>query len=187
MTQLGHFEQNLLTELREVVADQAAARRPRRSPARRLVPAAAGAGLLAAGLLVGLPALDGEQARAAYAIDANDDGTITVTVDRLEDADGLERQLAAHGVSAVIDYVPPGQQCRQVPRRFEPMSVTREWVDMSRPDIETDSEFSVTLRPALFEDKTLIIEAMRAGDGHSLLFVSVTAGPVAPCVLVDAG
>jgi hypothetical protein len=194
MNQLGQFEQNLLTELREAVAEQAGGPQPRRPlPHKRLALAAAGGGLLAAGLLVGLPAMNGDQAPAAYAVAANDDGTVTVTITRLDDAEGLERQLEAHGIAAEIDYTSPPKMCRNTPPRYEqtptlsPMAL--EWVRA-----RGDNPMGIKLRPADLEGKTLVMEINAEGhDSNGRRFfdsgfvkIGVTDGPVAPCALVDS-
>lgn len=194
MNQLGNFEQNLLTELRAVVADQARlpAARAGRTPRQRIALATAGGGLLAAAVVVGPSAIGVEQAPAAYAVEANDDGTVTVEVRRFEDADGLAGQLRAHGITAEVDYTPPDKYCKP---RFDGM-------DTRVPDgaVRTDvgENWSVTVRPDLLAGRTLVIthEASWYGasvdsvgdDDVQMLMVEVAAvtGTVPPCVLVDA-
>lgn len=194
MNELGHFEQNLLTELREVVAEQARAPQPRRTlPYRRLTLAAAGAGLLAAGLLVGVPALDGDQTPAAYAVTTNADGTITVTLNDVNDteaAEGLERELEARGVAAEIDYVPGGKVCRDSPASYAGAA----GVDV--PNLVASNETVMVLRPAVIEGRTVVVEITLAGtfwkigdDAPESYFstfrVGLAEGPVPACVLVD--
>lgn len=95
---LDPFEQALLTELRQHVATRAVV--PQRNGRRRL--AAAGAGVLAAGsVAVGAVLL---QPDPAFAVHEDDDGDVVVTISSLEDADGLERALAEHGVEADVAY-----------------------------------------------------------------------------------
>lgn len=110
---LDTFEQSLLTELRRHVADRPSPRRTRR---RRW--AAAGAGLVAAGsIATGAVLL---QPGPAFAVQEEADGDIVVTIASLDDAAGLERALAEHGVEAEVSYdadellpevqeVPPGK------------------------------------------------------------------------------
>jgi hypothetical protein len=190
MNQLGHFEQNLLTELREVVAEQAAAPQPRRAlPRKRLALATAGVGLLATGLLVGVPAMDGDRTPAAYAVTPNDDGTVTVVLNRPEDPEGLERELATHGITAEVDFTPPGKMCQATPPRHE---TPRNSVLNMIASVEEGRD-AVTLRPADFEGRTLVLEggtrpAVSEKDVLSqfVFYLTVTNGPIAPCVLVDA-
>ncbi|WP_459723549.1 hypothetical protein [Actinophytocola sp. KF-1] len=78
-----------------------------------------GGGALAAGPVFGVPALSGGHVPAAYAVTGNDDGSVTTTVNRVEDPAGLDRELAAHGITADVSFAPPGKMCRTVPERFE--------------------------------------------------------------------
>jgi hypothetical protein len=54
--------------------------------------------------------LVGGGAEPAY---ANDDGTVTVEISSLNDAAWLERKLREAGISAVVQYLPPGKACKQ--------------------------------------------------------------------------
>jgi hypothetical protein len=198
MSQLGTFEQNLLTELREVVRLRGAPRPPR-LPVRRGLALAAGGGALAAAAVLGPPALGGDSTPAAYAVEANDDGSLTVTIERFEDADGLERQLAQHGVSAVVDYVPYDKRCQQP--RYDPRQAglpdgAVDLVDWGHDLRPPDYGVSLTLRPDLLGDRTLVITQSKAvgttaaGEPYDELValargVTAVAGPVAPCVLED--
>lgn len=186
MNQLGHFEEQLLTELRQVVAERAAAApRPGRSRGR-LVLATAGAGLLAAALVFGVPAVNGDRTPAAHAVTSNDDGSVTITVTRLEDPEGLERQLAAHGITADVSFAPPDKMCRPGRVRFDrepsPLRTARLMV--------AEGSDVLTLDPAETEGRTLVLEG-RDGtlpQDETRTFVIthlVVSGPVAPCELVD--
>jgi hypothetical protein len=96
---LDHFEQSLLTELRGHVAERAvAASTSRRSRRWRwaAVPAGAAAAIVAAVMLVSQPA-------AAYAV-TESGGDVVVTISRLDDAAGLEKALAEHGITADVEY-----------------------------------------------------------------------------------
>ncbi|MBB4910121.1 hypothetical protein [Actinophytocola algeriensis] len=193
---LGHFEENLLAELREIVAEQAVAEQavaeravaPRPSrPRRRLVLAAAGAGLVAAGLVVGIPAVTGEHTPAAHAVTGNDDGTVTITVNRLEDPDGLERELAAHGITADVSFAPPGKMCQPFPERFPRLADQPHEVFVG---LDRRGDDPLTVLPDDLEGKTLILEGrLTPWDNDprkQFLFVQyAVSGPVAPCVLVD--
>lgn len=210
MNQLGHFEENLLAELREVVAEQATAPQPRRAlPRRRFTLAVAGGGLLAAGLVVGLPAVNSDRNPAAYAVTTNDDGTVTVVVARINDAEEaaeLQRDLAAHGVVAEVDYAPPGKQCEDAPSRYQPPFPVRggsypemagnypnvAGVDM--PYLGAPSSLGkenvIVIEPAVLDGRTVIVEILDdslSPTSYLATFrLAVASGPVAPCVLVDA-
>lgn len=198
MNQLGHFEENLLAELREVVAEQAAAPQPRRAmPRRRLALAVAGGGLLAAGLVVGLPAVNSDQNPAAYAVTTNDDGTVTVVVQHINDAMGaneLQRELAAHGVVAQVDYAPPGKQCRDAPPRPERGESYPNMAGVDMPYLGAPSSLGkenvIVIEPAVLGGRTVIVEILDdslSPTSYLATFrLAVASGPVAPCVLVDA-
>jgi hypothetical protein len=63
-------------------------------------------------VMAGLPLVDvGNGAAAAYAVTANEDGTVSVEINSLRDAEGLERRLREAGVPAVVQYLPPGKAC----------------------------------------------------------------------------
>lgn len=196
MNQLGQFEQNLLTELREVVAERATVPQPRRAlPGKRLALATAGGGLLAAGLLVGLPAMNGDQTPAAYAVETNADGTVTLTITRTDDAEGLERALEEHGISAEVDYPPPGKMCQIDPPRYaggEGTTPRSLMVTEGAPRVDAFRRW--TMRPADLHGKTLVIESLPTStialaDPHpeDLFYVTIgiAKGPVSPCVVVD--
>jgi hypothetical protein len=116
---LGGFEQRLLRELRQVVADG-----PRHSPeperpaaarklfGRRLPLALAGGAAAAIAIaIVGALSLGGREPSKAWAVDRNPNGTVTVRIDSLSDAAGLQRKLNDAGVPALVQYLPPGKTC----------------------------------------------------------------------------
>ena len=101
-----HFEERLLRELREVVAQRPSpgpASAPRRHRAReRYVLAGAGglAAVLAAVVLFG----GNGGTDAAYAVTPHADGRVSVQISSLSDAAGLEHALHQAGVPAVVRY-----------------------------------------------------------------------------------
>jgi hypothetical protein len=99
---LDNYEHSLLTELREHVATRAAAPAPRRRARRRWALGAVPAGVATA-VGIGL-ALSGPS--GAYAVEEAGNGDVVVTIHRLDDAAGLERALASHGVTADVRYDP---------------------------------------------------------------------------------
>lgn len=103
---LDSFETALLTRLREHV-DQQPAVRPRQSRPRLLVGTVATVAA-AATMVVVVPSLG---TAPAYSVQEGNSGTITVEVQRLEDAKGLESELARYGVNADITYVRGSQEC----------------------------------------------------------------------------
>ncbi len=122
------FEERLLTELKRVVVAQsgvpahsrlASRAALRRSNVKRRVSALIGiAAALALMLAIVLPALGGENGRSpAYAVTENQDGSVTVQINSIEDADGLEQKLEDAGVPAAVHFLPPGKLCN--PRAWQ--------------------------------------------------------------------
>lgn len=107
MTTTTHFEDRLLQQLRQIVAENpdpgvagAAQRAPRRT---RL--ALAGAGVAAASA-VAIVATSSDVTPSAYAVQPRADGSVSVRIRSLSDAAGLQRSLRDAGVPAVVDYTP---------------------------------------------------------------------------------
>ncbi len=97
---LDHYEQSLLTDLREHVAHRADQRpHPVTHRARRWRLAAVPAALVAV-IVAGLMLL---QPSGAYAV-TRSGGEVVVTIKRLDNAAGLQRALADHGIKADVDY-----------------------------------------------------------------------------------
>src|SRR5918994_1024348 len=115
----GRFEERLLAELRRVVEEGAipagapTSAAPRSAPPRRRRPLALAGGLAAAAAVASVAglALTGGGDQAAWAVTSNGDGTVTVKINSLSDADGLERKLASAGVPALVQFLPAGKVC----------------------------------------------------------------------------
>lgn len=184
---LDSFETALLARLREHVEHEPAMR-PRR-PRRRFMVAAAGVAAAAAAFVV----VPGLGANPAYSVGEGNAGTITVEVHRLEDAKGLEAELAKYGVRADITYLPRMQQCApgrytEVARRLSGMGIS----------IGSD-RLRVTLPPGTVRDGETFVMSVSGqpippstsgpdedgvtdlGGFSSSSSFSVTAGPVQPC------
>lgn len=86
----------------------------RRSRPRLLMAAVTEAGAAAAFVVV-----PGIGSHPAYSVGEGNSGTITVEVHRLENAKGLEAELARYGVPADITYLSRSQQC--APGRHKPV------------------------------------------------------------------
>lgn len=174
------FKDKLLEELRTEAATVSWQTRPARRPARQLVAMAGLAAAVAAAVAVAVP-LTSET--PAFAVVKNPDGTVTVRINEFVRPKDLEKRLREEGVSAVIDYVPYGQTCRQPRGQIVPQPNR-----MPLRQAEDSSDFWID--PKDFgPDETLVIQMHSAnGDvaksnGGS---VSVIRGPVAPCELVPA-
>lgn len=138
---LGGFEQRLLRELRQVVADNSPSAPAERETVAR--PARLGRGLrigLAAGAaaaaviaVVSAVSIGGGGGSKAWAVSRNPDGTVTVQIRSLADADGLQRKLAESGIRALVQYVPPGKTCADGELSPPPVAVTQSNGDPSAP------------------------------------------------------
>lgn len=192
---LGGFEAWQLQELKRVVSERAsspeiesapvAALRPR-IPRRGLVGVAAAA-TLGVAAAVGVPVMSGEDGApaAAYSVQQNDDGTVTVTVRSFTDADGLERQLREYDVNAQVEYT-KDQQC-QPDRGTNAGHRYLFEADMER----NDGLLVYTLEPSDIRDgETLVINMTwsESADGtvaDGSISNQLIAGPVAECVPQD--
>ena len=113
------FEDRLLAALRPIVADNPA---PATAPAtvaargrRRLVVSGATLTAATAAAAVAIFATGGSTP-PAYAVDSHADGTITVTIDSLSDAAGLQAKLRAAGVDAYVTYDANPTTCSAAPQ-----------------------------------------------------------------------
>jgi hypothetical protein len=127
--ELNGFEQRLLDELKRIVVERPSFASLPAAPAdhlrarfgwrRKLMLAGAIAAASALAVTAGLPFVDGGGVptavgpSAAYAVTANDNGTVTVEINALREAEGLERKLRQAGVPAVVRYLPPGNACSE--------------------------------------------------------------------------
>jgi hypothetical protein len=105
MTTSHRFEDRLLEQLLHVVAERPEPtavlhRRPRRTHL-----SVVGAGIAAATVAIVLVATSGDVTPGAYAVESLPDGAVSVSINSLRDADGLQRSLRAAGIPAFVDYV----------------------------------------------------------------------------------
>lgn len=115
---MTRFKNALLDELvahAQLPAPTARPARPRRVQVIRMGLAGAGAGaLVAVTVAASVVGLAGQQ--AAYAVETNHDGTVTITFRELADAEQATRDLRAAGVPAqVVEMAWPGS-CATTPR-----------------------------------------------------------------------
>lgn len=165
---LDTFEQSLLTELRWHVAEAAPPATTRRS--RRWGWAAVPVGAAAA-VAVGVTLT---QSPAAYAVSEDSSGDVTVTIHRLDDAAGLEKALAAHGIEADVDYdasaAPPAHGGRSVTARDDSGAgrhlsndgPTRPCGGPTRARLSQDA-FSLTV-PATWADSGAVLHLTTSGS-----------------------
>jgi hypothetical protein len=111
----ARFEDRLLHALRHVVAQRPA---PQAVPSRRVIStsrrrvALSGAALATVLAVTAILATGGGVSpSSAYAVQPRSDGTVSVTVNDLRDAAGLQQKLRAAGIPAVVKYVDDAPAC----------------------------------------------------------------------------
>jgi hypothetical protein len=197
------FARRLRAELTAIIAERGAAQaahvatsstttKPvwrRRNP--RLVFASAAATALAALALI--ISASGSDTPAAFAVEAQPEGEVTVEIRSLEDAKGLEEALDAAGVPSSVNYLAAGMTCKQP--RFQPVPWPEGTRAIKMAKITGDGPFTFSgpLRFSISSDavapgQTLVITASASAEG---LFgagtdVEIAEGAVAPCEPVQA-
>jgi hypothetical protein len=125
----GRFEERLLTRLREVVAERGAGEASAEaagaggpSPAWRRGPrlALGGALVLAAVAAALFVSAGGDNPPAAFAVEPQEGGGVTIRIYSLEDAPGLEQALEDAGIRAQVNWLAGGKTCEP---RFTPSRV----------------------------------------------------------------
>lgn len=169
-TQLDTFETALLTELRQHVAERSPAPNRRRRWALGGLTAAL-AGGLAVPLLLPTP---------AYTVQEGNAGEIIVQVNRPENAAGLEAQLAKHGITANVVYLPWSQECQTGRYTEVALGQTRGMAGEFGED-----HVRIVLPPgAVHEGDTFVMSLThRPIDNGTQWKVDfgIADGPVAPC------
>jgi hypothetical protein len=196
MTQT-QFEDRLLSELRQLVAERpvppvtppaeraARAGRARRRPTR-LVIGSVTATAVAAGAVLAATWSWGGDVTPAFAVDRQPDGTVTVKINRLSDAQGLESKLRAAGVPAVVHYTAtPGKICRAPgkPAAARPTGPVHASGSISAAPGHPAS-FSIT-RDMVRSGQTLLMTVSGDKPGPQTIGMAVVNGPVSSCTLKD--
>ena len=117
------FEQRLLARLKAVVAERGAAAAAteaaeaqvtspswRRHGPRLALGAATAIAAVAVALIV---SAGGDNPPAAFAVEPQEGGGVTIKVYRLSDASGLERALEKAGIPSQVTWLPAGMTCRE--------------------------------------------------------------------------
>jgi hypothetical protein len=178
---VSNFEERLLVELRRMVKTEPV-ERGRRLPRRRLAVAGALAAVLAAAAVAGGLVLSAGT-QAAYAVTKNADGTVTVEIDSLTDAAGLQAKLQDAGVNAVVEYLPAGMACAQpwfTPAGHDAIGPTQSSVGGTS---DGATRFTITAPPA---GVTMVISTQTGPGGMQALGIGYAQGDVPPCQVVDA-
>jgi hypothetical protein len=176
-----------------VVSLHASTARARSVRKRRFAASLGVAAAVVVGLVVVLPTTGGVGAHnQAFAVTENADGTVTVEIKSIEDAEGLQRQLQEAGVPAAVYYLPPGKACS--PREFDvespPLEDRQAEIERQRLTItETeDGAFAFTVdRSRLLPGYTLLIETKYATPGSAVASIDAgyISGDVSHCEPVD--
>jgi len=191
MTTTDRFEDRLLTELRAVVAQRpapAAAPAPEPTHHRppRLVLGGLATAIAAVAAVVGLSV--GGSSEPAYAVDRQADGDVTVTINRLSDAEGLQSKLRAAGLPAVVRYTPPGKMCVPPDGAVAPSrsaSPRQKLTTQASTSQGGKTTFTIS-RDSVGPGQTLLISTSGGGTGVSSIGIAVIPGSFTSCDLVDA-
>lgn len=177
---LDSFETALLVRLREHVdsTETTAARRTSRRWSLGIAAAVTGA--------AAVTVLPGPGGTVAYSVQEGNAGEIVVEVNAPEDAEGLEDELAEHGIRADVTYLEDRQQC--APGRYR--AVDRSLTGMA-VSIGAD-RLTVTLPPGAVRDGETFVMAISGevtsmGGYSSWTEFDVASGAVEPCDVVPAG
>ncbi|MFI6736688.1 hypothetical protein ACIBI9_27505 [Nonomuraea sp. NPDC050451] len=186
---MSNFEERLLSALKEEIATRTAeddvtmtVTPARRGGSRRryvgLAAALAGVAAAATATVVVLPGISGSP---AYAVTTGANGVITVQINKFDDPEGLQADLADAGVKAIVDYLPEGQTCKE-PRGANGNGPGEFSVSFERSSGVTSFMIEKGEVP---EDSTLVmaVSKSKAGDDRppSGLSLTIVKGPVAPC------
>jgi hypothetical protein len=180
---VSNFEERLLVELRKTVTAEPVVPGRWRRPGRRLAVAGGLAMALAAAATIGVFFLSAGT-QAAYAVTKNADGTVTVEVDSLTDAAGLQSALQAAGVNAVVEYLPAGKMCQQP--WFTPLGHPLDGTTQSGVQHLENGGVSFTLSANIPTDATVVIQTQTGPDDETALSIGYAQGEVPPCEVIDA-
>ena len=181
---MSNFEERLLHELRAMVESEPDRAPSRTRRGRRLVLGAGVAALLAASAGAGVLLLTGG-AQAAYAVTRNADGSVTVEIDSLQDAAGLEAKLKAAGLNAVVQYLPAGKTCRKP--WFTPAGADAAGgMHGSASGPSSDGGTTFTISGDFPPGDTLVISTQTGPGREQALGIAWAKGDVPPCQVVDA-
>jgi hypothetical protein len=182
---VSNFEERLLVELRGLVTAEPVDRRQPRRPWRgpRLAVAGGLAAVLAAAAIAGAFFFSAGT-QAAYAVTKNADGSVTVEIDSLTDAAGLQAKLQSAGVNAVVEYLPAGKMCKQP--WFTPAGHQGGETQQSSVGPAGDGKTRFTISGDLPADETLVVTTQTGPGDDRALGLGWARGEVPPCQVVDA-
>jgi hypothetical protein len=151
------FEDELLTELKTVVAERTPAKRGGR---RRVAVGLAAAVTLAAGTAIAVPLIGGDKtatsAAAAYTVTATSTGAFELTLNPTQTAEDLQRALEKTGLKAEVKFLKTGEYCR---RRPAGQSSTPSHILIRQWFLHNLSSKGAKVDPAPYRGWTIIVEA----------------------------
>ena len=180
---MSNFEERLLVELRELLPAGPAPGGRRRFAGNRIALAGGLATAVVAAAAAGVFFLT-TGAQAAYAVTKNADGSVTVEVDSLTDAAGLQSALQTAGVNAVVEYLPEGNTCQRP--WFTPAGEHGAMSSSSGTGPSTDGKTRFTISGDIPTDETLVVTTQTGPGGEEALGIAWAKGAVPPCQVVDA-
>ena len=179
---MSNFEERLLVELKSLVAAAPSEGQRRALWHRPRLVLAGGLAAAAAAVVAGVLVFS-TGTQAAYAVTKNADGTVTVEIDSLTDAAGLQAKLQEAGVNAVVEYLPVGKICKQP--WYTPAGQAGG-TQQSSVGQSGDGAIRFTIsgdRPA---GTTLVITTQTGPGNLTALGMGYAQGDVPPCQVVDA-
>lgn len=186
------FEERLLTHLRAEVAERGAAevasadRGTVSSAWRRRTPhMAIGAAAASAAAAVVLVLSAGGDATAAFAVEPQPEGMVSVEIRSLEDAKGLEGALDEAGMHASVNYLATGMACKEPRFQSVPWPNGDQAILSGLGSREGPFTFRIS-RDAVGSGQTLVITASPSPEALLDAQVKIAEGAVAPCEPVPA-
>jgi hypothetical protein len=149
---------------------------------RRLALAGGLAALVAAAATAGAFFLSAGT-QSAYAVTKHADGSVSVEVDSMTDASGLQAALGAAGVNAVVEYLPAGKMCQRP--WFTPAG-RAGGTQESSVGRTSDGATRFTISGDEPAGSTLVVTTETGPGGEQALGIAWAQGEVPPCQVVDA-
>jgi hypothetical protein len=191
------FEDRLLAELRQLVAERPAppvippaeragrAGGPRRRRTRVVLGSVTATAVIAGAVLAATWSWGGG-VTPAFAVDREPDGTVTVKINRLSDAEALQSKLREAGVPAVVRYATTsGQVCRAPGKpAVAPDSGPVHASGSVSAGPGHPATFSIT-RNMVGPGETLLMSVSDGKPGPQTVGMTVVKGSVSTCTLKD--
>lgn len=145
----------------------------------------AGAAAAAIAIVVLIFSAGGSNTQAAFAIEPQPEGAVSVEIRSFEDASGLESALGEVGIPASVTYLPSGTACKEPRFRAAPWPAGSRSVVTGPESGEGPFVFRVS-REAVAPGQTLVVTASPKAEAITSVHVDLAEGAVAPCEPVQA-